>query len=434
MHATLSYAIVMALALVLPGRARGEDAPEADHEAARLKATAQAYAGLYDRLADLQLDPDRRVADFLAADEDLRAFAWRAVSEQARVGPVHTFSDGVTAAQAFVELAQVITELKAVCAEHHTGQAFRPEDFDQLRLYTEHRGLWALGQSRGEPAFGLGRRAPPGWAEIGVFGRLRARTNALENAQAQLLQAVRAVRLSPSRRLEAFFQADPRIAADLRSYIRSLPRQGDARYLPERICEVDVGLSVADLVTELKALATAHQAAVPEFSAEDFDRLLLTVRDPAMRATGVAAPEPPARRAADLGPNDVLRTTARVAAPENVEDPEQARLLAVRAAEARCRDELRETLLSMPVDDSVDASDAVDRRVASDLAAQALALPGDVDRLLSFMRLVRIKDMPDRQVEVRVELPVTRFRELIEHYREADGNREGNDAADAAAE
>jgi len=388
---------------------------------ARDEAAAQAFHTLYRRFGQLKLTPDSRVADFLASSADVRAFAWDAVRRRADTGRPRIYSDGVVTVQVHIPIEQVIAQLKSVCSTYCAGQKFQPQDFDKILLYIDRRGLWALGQSRGELRLAIAGSAPVGWYDVGVFGRLRTRRKATDNAHRQLLQRIRDLRFSPSRRLAAFLDSDQRVAADTATFIHSHPNVGDVRYLSQRICEVDVTMAVADLVAELKSLANAYHAGA-EFPQEVFDGVSLFVKDPVVKVTGVAVPEVPEQREPPVPADDVWTHAAQAEPPEHVDDASQAHLLATRSALARCREHLRSRLLNDPLPATQDTSDdagnggAQGRKTVVDLVDAVPALRKDLNMLLGDLRLVQTRDLTGGRVKVTAELPLARFKALVRHY------------------
>jgi hypothetical protein len=155
------------------------------------------------------------------------------------------------------------------------------------------------------------------------------------------------MRVSPTRTVGEFLGADKRIEADIEVFIRAHP-VGETRYLPERICEVDVTLPLANLTGELKSLANAYEVAA--FPAAMFNEVSLNAVGPALEVTGVAVPGPAARTEEPAAVVVALWTrTAEAELPEAAADAQQGRLLAARAALAAVREELREEIFRMPL-------------------------------------------------------------------------------------
>jgi len=424
-----SLAIVIAFCLPCaagdeaePDVTAGPADPAAQVTLAREEAAAQAFHLLYQRFGRLQLTPESHVADFLDAEPGVRAAAWDALQRRADVSRPQVYSDGVVAVQVHLPVSQIIAHLKSVCAGHYAGKEYQPEDFDRIPLYTDRRGLWALGASRGTERPVTAGATPVGWYDVGVFGRLRTRRQATDNAHRRLLGRIRDLRCSPSKRLAAFLDSDKRIAADMTTFIHSHPNVGDVRYLPQRICEVDVTVTVADVVTELKSLANAYHTGA-EWPQDVFDDLSLFVKAPEITVTGVAVPEPPGDGEQPPPAEDVWTHTAQADLPENVEDPAQAHLLATRSALARCREHLRsrwlaEPLPAAPHDDAGEtpADDAAKPRTVADLVDDVPEVRTDLDTFLGNLRLVQVKDLTGGRVKVTAELPRERFDELLRYY------------------
>ena len=396
-----------------------EDGPEATEPSrapslAEQEAEAQAFAVLYTRLGQLQLTPDVRVRDFLASGAAIRAFAWDGIRRHARVDRPQRYSDGAVAVQVHIPIREVVAQLKSVCRADCSGETFKPEDFDKILLYTDRRALWGFGESLGRPRLALADPAPVGWYDVGVFGRLRARRLATENAQERLFRRIGELRFSPSKRVGEFITSDKRIAADMAVFVRSRPVPGQPRYLLQRICEVDVGIAVADLVAELKSLANAY-AKGTEFTADKLEGLVSYAGDPVVRATGVAVPSASDARGTAPGEQELWTCSAEAEAPENVKDADQAALLATRAALARCREKFRSRLLWEPAPAPPGGGGEAKGRTVADWVTAEPDVREDLDTLLGNLRLVQARPLKGGRVKVTAELPVTRIRNLLSH-------------------
>lgn len=417
-------ALLLAMAMALPSAVAAEEAPTtapapapataasapatANARLAIREATAAAYAMLYQRVRQLRVTPDVRVETFLALDPNIRAATWAAIARLAQADAPQRFGDGVTSVQVHVELRQVIDQLKTACTTDVATNAFKPQDFNQVLLYTDRKSLWGYGQAEGKPRLAFADPAPVGWYDVGVFGRLSARRQATRNAHYRLLARARGLRYDPATKIATFIDSDKRVAADLMTFIRSRPDVGPPRYLPQRVCEVDLTLRVGELVTELKALSLAYHDG-PKFAPEKFDGVSTHTTESSLRVTGVAVPLADAPIAMAIEETVLIRT-AEAAPPEHVEDAEQARLLAFRAAVAQCRERLRQELLDQPTPGDTDET----------LAQVVSGIPGalrDIDALLGSLRVVQVKDIGSRRVRVTTELPTGRLPAIVAHYR-----------------
>ena len=408
------------------------------------EASARADAHLFRSLEDLQVTPEQRVGEFLSSGADTRARVYGAVRRAVRATPPQVYSDGATAVQVELPLREAVRALAEACREKNmevaAGQGtdsktpspdplsprkrgeeattakpavsastdraaarFQPEDFEKIVLYTDRESLWGFGTAKGLVEAGLGSEAPAGWRDLGVFGRLKVRHDATENGYRQILERIRTMRVSPTRTVGEFLGSDKRIEADMEVFVRSRPAASEARYLPERICEVDVSLPVADLVGELKSLANAYEMAT--FPAAGFNELSLSVAGSALEVTGVAVPEPAARMAEPAAA--LWSRTAEAELPEAADDAQQRRLLAARAALAMAREGLREEIYAKPLAGGT-VGTAVD------------ANPGlrkDIDTFLENLREVKVRNLKGNRVEVTAEIVPGRMGEVLEYYR-----------------
>ncbi|MBN2582848.1 MAG: hypothetical protein JXL80_07235 [Planctomycetes bacterium] len=372
-------------------------------------ALSLAFQDLYDRLGRMQLTPDVRVEDFLATGPDVRASACDAVRQAARVSPPQHYSDGVVVAQVDLPIQDVTTRLSDVCGDVYRGDRFKAEDFRKILLYTDRLGLWGIGQSRGQAPVGLVAAGPVGWEEAGVFGRLRARHQAAASAYRLLLQRIRTLSLSPSKTVGDFVDSDSRIAADLEAFVRSHPISGEARYLPERLCEVTASIDMTDLASELKSLANAY-GTTGEYAPESFHTLTPQAGQSVLQATGVAVAEVPSdgEPAAMPAAEEVWTEVVSADPPEGVRDEQQARLLTLKAAEAEARKRFRDKIVSQQI---------IEGLAVSDWMLKDVGARNDVELLLKNQRVVQMRKLKNGGAEITAELPVTRLMELLDHYR-----------------
>jgi hypothetical protein len=399
---TLPMLAALGLMVILSLPLRAADPPRT----AELEARANAFLMLYQQLNQLQVTPDIRVADFLAVSPDIRAFTYDAIRRNAQTTAVQTYSDAAVAVQVQLSIREVVRTLAEACKSLYEGTKFQPQDFEKILLYTDREGLWGFGQSRGEPPSGIAAGSPVGWYDVGVFGRLKARHQACENAYRQLLNRIRALRLSPTRQVGEFMASDKRIAADIETFIRAHPISAEAHYLPERLCEVEATIDLPELIAEFKSLANAYNTG-SEFLPESFNAIGMYFTEPKLKVIGGAVP--PSEAEAQPVAEEVWTRTAKADPPDSVEDAQQAKLLAAKAAQASAREQLRKAILSELAPGGAKEADAL---------AKNPTVQADIDALLINLRMVQIRNLKESSVEVTVELPIARLRALVEHYRD----------------
>jgi hypothetical protein len=257
------------------------------------------------------------------------------------------------------------------------------------------------------PRLAVADPAPVGWYDVGVFARLDVRREAADTAYRQLLARIRSLRLSASRRVSEFLDSDARIAEGVATFVRARAEIGTMHYLPNRLSQVDLSLRLSDLVTELKGLSNAyHQAA--EYAPDQLDAISTLNEDAVLRVTGVAVPASAALTA--MPTEDVWSRSSEADPPENVTDPEQGQLLAQRAAVATCREELRRAMLDTAVPGLPDGA-----KLGATMAGRD-GFRNDIESLLAYLRVVQVKELKGGRVRVTVEMPTSRFKELLTHY------------------
>ena len=101
-----------------------------------------------------------------------------------------------------------------------------------------------------------------------------------------------------------------------------------------------------------------------------------------------------------------------------MKDPQQSRLLSIKAAEGKARRLLREKVVGQPVGEKMNLSDWM---------LKAPGVKGDIEMIMRNARLAQVRNLKGGSVEVTVDLPVDRLNELLAHYRKAAESADDNE-------
>ncbi len=385
-----------------------EDEARLQRQRAAERATAEAFGLLYARMDSLQVSAEQSVGELLADRPQLRAMLYDQLRRRARRSEAQFYSNGSVVVQIRLPMHEAVASLEQAVERLRPVQNDLPKvaDFQQILVYTNRQAIWGYGR---EPLVAHGSpidNPPPGWEHISVFNRLQSRRQAIDSAYSQLLVQMRTLRLSPSRRVSQFLDADARVATGVRLFINSYPTTGPVDYLPERLCQATVEIPVAHLVDELKALSVAYDLS-DEYPADRFINIRADLHETVLRATGVAVPTAAAPGAAAID-EKVMVASAKVAVSDEVPDADQARLLAEQSALSVIVEGLRNKILELPIPGS-------DMQL-EDYILKNSAAADDVDKLLANVRLTESDRSAAELVSVTGEIPIQHLDDLLEHY------------------
>ena len=398
----------------------------ADQE--KLLAVRAAVVDGYGRLADLVLAsqlPDNRTVGAAVGPGSDSEVALRLLLRTARmVGDPRVYSDGVAEVDVEMPFEAVAQKVAQLCGPKVTAA----QALADLRAQTIDGYLRAEGRGRvpRDLAPEVIRKAaatrpeellemfPLGWERTTALGRVDAVRQARVRAYAAMSEAVRAIRLTPTRTIGELASSSPAADTLLDAYLRGLPVLGQPRMMPDRIVEVDMTALVRDLIRVLKDIrALAPAGGLP--TEDQIDQLSINLKTERLTVTGYGMPPPDQIKPEESlpaapGPTMpdwaawVLEARGVARPPDDVEDAGEAKVLAARSAKARAMSDLERR---------VDAVRLGDGRTVRDRAAKDEVFRRDIVALLASAKTVKHEEQAGgKQWEVVVRLPLTRLWEF----------------------
>ena len=397
-------------------------------EQEKLLSVRAAVVDGYNRMANLALAsrlPDNRTVGAAIGPAGDGEIALRLLLRSARmIGDPRVYSDGVAEVDiemSFDAVAQKVAQLCGLKANDAQVLAdLRPQVMDGY-LHMEGCGRVprdlspeAVKKVEATRLEELVEMFPVGWERVAAIGRVDAVRRARVRAYAAMGEAVRAMRLSPTRTVGALASSSPAAESLLDAYLRGLPVVGEPRMMPDRIAEVDMAALVRDIIKVLKDIRALAPAGEP-LTEDQIDQLSINLKTERLTVTGYGMPsldqiKPDESLPAAPGPTMpdwaawVLEARGVAKRPDDIVDMAEANILAARSARARAMSDLQRQL---------DAVRLEDGRTVRDRAAKDEVFRRDVVALLASAKTVKHEDLSGgKQQEVVVQLPLARLWEF----------------------
>lgn len=273
---------------------------------ARRAAELDAYRQLAERVMGLHLSSTTTVRDFVTESDDIKTGV-RAFIRGARSTAVRNLEDGTCEVDMEMTLRSVITCLKTLHAAHIRGGSFKSVDFEEIRKFEKLETIQVTGsgapRSVGcEPAlddlFSEERPATVPvsgvWKSIPPQQRLMARRAALVDGYRRLAEQVYGLRLDSTTTVRDFVTENDVIRTQVEALVRGA-REIETRFTDDGIVEVDVAVTVQQVVTELTRLQSEHRDLFGS-SRIDFESVRRQIDRKVITATGMGAAVKPAPR------------------------------------------------------------------------------------------------------------------------------------------
>ncbi len=287
MNARNAFLIALALAVALPSAGLAEMTPQ-QKLMARRAAELDAYRKITETIKGFRISSKTTVKDFVTESDQIRSGFTHFVRGIRIVGdPVYNPDDTVEVTAA-VTLAQVIRSLKRIRRTAYTGSGWEEKVFNQVRNFVKRKVITATGygappkpQDVEKPDF-TGKSDPPpaeprpekqrwiykpspvagmaGWEGVTGQGRLMAYRAALTDAYRKLGETVSGIRLSSRTTVKDFVTRSDEIKSGMRTFLRGIKLLGPPQYNPDGTVEVNVGVTLAQLVREVRKLVKRHHS------------------------------------------------------------------------------------------------------------------------------------------------------------------------------
>ena len=393
---------------------------------AKRAAQVDAYRNLAERVRGLQINSSTYVYDFMAVSDqvntDLDTFL-----KEAKIDTVRYLSDGACEVEVSMPVTKIITELKRIHNVHwervHTFR-IRPNDFDRIKVYYTDGLVSAVG-------YGVARQVSseseisssptmeiPGWENVTTQGRLMAERAAKVDAYRNLAEIIKGLRISSNTYVRDFVAESDQINTQLDSFIKGVKQIAPYRYTPDGICEVNVEVSVREVVKKLKEIRRWYsRRRYPwrdvYYKTIKFEKIIDYYPAKIIAVTGQGVP--PAKYIKDAIPlssiplsnPDWVSTSITVTgvgvAPAGTSGVE-AGLLAERAAEVDAQRNLAEQIYGVEIDSTTTVEDFV---------VQNDEVKVEVERFLRGAQKIDTRFLPDGSVEVDLKIPLPGLWKLI---------------------
>jgi hypothetical protein len=408
--------------------AQGPLSPGQEKLMARRAAQADGYRKLMEEIKGLHIDAQTYVRDYIAESDQIATAFSDFMKGMKLDGPPRYMPDGTCEVDVKVTLQQIMQCLKRINLDYPDPKRTRMS-FDQMGRYTKKTvfTVTGVGLPPGQKAESSAPKGAsyktagiPGWENVTPQGRLLAERGALTDARRNLAETVKGLKVSGNTLVRDFVVLNDQIETSLNTFINGVKEAGPYRYLPDGICEVDVEVTIQDIVKELNTIRQHYYTGFPPqsvFRDTTFERILDWGPPKVIRATGSAAiPErgylkgrgnsPAGDVGAAMPPWASQTARARgTGVPKEGDTGPAARLNTERAAEAVARRNLVEKVYGVHIDasttvrDYMTVSDKVKAEVSQYLAgAQVVGEP---------------TVMPDGSIEIEMELPLSGLWQIV---------------------
>ncbi|UCF34083.1 MAG: LPP20 family lipoprotein [Phycisphaerales bacterium] len=306
---TSVLATLLALAVVCPAWA--QSVTDAQNKLlAKRAAEADAFRKLAEAVYGVQITSDTYVRDFITESDQIRSYVDTFV-KGVRLGPPRYYEDGVCEVDAEVTVAKLITTLEEAYNAHYKGDDIKITDFQHIKETVQKDVIRATGM--GAPRPELPPDLPEGaeefiepvpptysppptipvpgiWKAVGPQGRLMAIRAARVDAQRQLLERIKGLRLNSNTLVRDFITEYDEIMTQAQGLVIGANEVGRPfLHDDELIAEVTMEVPVEKVITKINELHNSYYRG-DEVSSTDIVKLRQTVKRKTFRATGSGVP------------------------------------------------------------------------------------------------------------------------------------------------
>ena len=265
--------------------------------------------------------------------------------------------------------------------------------------------------------FGLIAPAVAGDPVTDAQNKLLAKRAAEADCYRKLAETVYGVRLNSETYVRDFVTESDEIRTGVDAWVKGV-RLGPPRWYDDGICEIEAEVTVAQLVTKLKALHTAHYKG-NTIKTTDFEQIKQTLKKDVIRVTGSGAPRPEVPAGFEDAISDLPAgyaiTRSIPAIWKTV--PGQARLMAKRGAEVDAMRRLLEQIKGLRLNSNTLVRDFVTEY--DEISTQASGIVVGASEVSTYLHDDEL--IVEVTMEVSVERVITKLKALhAAHYR---GNR-----------
>lgn len=400
-------------------------------------ARVDAMRKLAERINGLVITSGTTVNDFVATDDRIQTSMTSWLSGMKEVGDPKYTPDGICQVTLEVTLQEVIVELKRLHKQYYKGNKVRYEDIDQITANTKETTLRETGSGAPRPEFeARGTDAKPGasgedimsknaWAYWTAHctgrGRLMAERAARLDALRKLGERINGLLITSETTVKDFVATDDRIRTQMSTFLRGA-REVCTRYHDgELIVEVEMEVTVADLVASLEQWHKEYYKG-NKVAVADIAQISVRTETKEVRETGMGVPPeaylkdvPPAGVQAVALANQAsnwppaMQATGQAALDSANPNAAQAKLMAVRGAELDARRKLAEQLNGLKISSKTMVKDFVamdDQIRTSMMTFQQGCTPVKGSE----------KFLPDGTVEVTVEIDLEPLWNMVLYY------------------
>ncbi|MCX6356844.1 MAG: hypothetical protein NT045_03045, partial [Candidatus Aureabacteria bacterium] len=252
---------------------------------AKRAAQVDAYRKLTEEIKGLQINSTTYVRDFIAESDQINSSFSEFIKGLKVDGPARYMPDGTCEVDVKVTLQQVMQCLKRINLDYPDAKRTRMS-FDQMGTYTKKTVFSTTGvglppSQKPEAAVPKGADLKtagiPGWENVTPQGRLLAERAALTDARRNLAETVKGLKVTGQTYVRDFVVLNDQIQTSLSTFMAGIKESGPYRYVPDGICEVDVEVTIQDVIKQLNTIRQHYHTMFPPqcvFRDVQFERIV----------------------------------------------------------------------------------------------------------------------------------------------------------------